>query len=87
VPLFLEIDKYESPTLVKKPSLSLISLRTCLEISNSCLLSILFKFKNQSLASSIVNFDTSAISFLFILTARVSSFSLLPLHYSQSLSD
>jgi len=63
VPLFLEIDKYERPTLVKKPSLSFISLSTCFEISNSCLLSILFKLKNQSLASSIVNLDTSAISF------------------------
>ena len=87
VPLFLEIDKYDNPTLVKNPSRSFISFKTCLEIANSFSFRTVFKFKNQSLASSIVSLEISAISFLSILTAKVSNLSLFPLHLAQSLFD
>ena len=40
VPLFLEIDRYDNPTLVKNPNLSFISFKTCFEIASSCSLSI-----------------------------------------------
>ena len=87
MPLFLEIDKYDKPTLVKNPNLSFISFKTCFEIASSCSFNTWFKLKNHSLASSIVRRDTSAMSCSLILTHRVSNFNLLPLHFSQSLSD